>query len=401
MFEKKNLDYFNYASVDFLIDKNGIPVFMEVNDNTLAPYYIEQKNLIAQQALVGKSELINLNVHHKEALVSCFDKYFDIGYENILHGRKRIAIICKRRDHPEGIEKEIKYLIQLFQHHGYDAEMYTPEDCEVKQEFIYIKKNNSRPSVIFRRNFSFPPTGIIQPVINDVIVREITGNKYRTHDIVSHLIDKGKVDIRQPETYLVKDQITLLDTIEMFNQKKRDCIAKPNHSYGGDGFFCFKKNESIMKLESSKKIEIITRRMAVGEEYLIQEKIESALFKSVDNQNYCFDVRVMIYGGQFAGIEGRRSNHPFNKRSSNDKSLVTNINSGGVDILVLSTLNKSCFYESRPLLSKDNMNFINFELDSNVLILGDEIYSKVKQASEAIVQTIDDAISNREVYEHA
>lgn len=388
----KNIRYFNYASVDFLIDKNGMPVFMEVNDNTLAPFYIEQKNLLTQKVINRQKGLINLNSNHKSAFLACFDNYFNEQLGITGNKEKSIAILCKRRDHPQAIENEINYLIHLFRENGYSADMHTPEDCEINHGQVTIKKNKKVPSVIFRRNFSYPPSGVKQPVTNDLMVRKISGNKFLTHQVIGPLVKSGDTNFRQPKTYYVKDQVSLVKVIEKFAKNNSDCIAKPNFSYGGDGFFYFSKSENI--LEGNSKINEINERLKKGEHYLVQEKIESSLFKSGNNQEYCFDIRLMIYGGRFAGIEGRRSNQPFNSNSNIAKSFVTNINSGGKDLIVMSTQNAEHKYESKRLIFEEDLDSMKFDVDSNILIIRNELFSKLKNAAEAIVKAIDEELQS-------
>lgn len=381
--------YFDYASVDFLIDKNGVPVFMEVNDNTLAPYYINQKSWIAQEFLVNNPDLIDPNREHQTDLVACFAKH--LTELPVKPEEKSIAILCKRRDQPLAITREIQYLIELFRQYGYGAEMYTPDECEVRHGYLYIKKDSSRPTLIFRRNFSFPPVGIKQPVINDLRVRKVAENKYGIHKLVANLINTGEAEIRQPKSYLVKDRNALILAIARFGQNGCECIAKPNSSYGGDGFYVF-CDEIGKQHQEEKKIESIVKRLEAGEEYLIQERIETSLFRSGNNREYCFDIRLMTYGGRFAGIEGRRSNQPFSKRTMSEKSLVTNIKRGGIDLLVLSSRDEQYLYKTKCLASLDRVKQVNFELDTNCLVLGQALFSKVKQASESIVKAIDEVI---------
>lgn len=391
---KNRINYFEYASVDFLIDKNGIPVFMEVNDNTLAPYYINQKSYIAQELLVNNSELINPNLEHEKDFLACFERHLAE-----LPGRpeeKMIAILCKHRDQPAAIAREIHYLIMLFRRHGYNAGMYFPEDCEVRQGYLYIKRNNTKPTLVFRRNFSFPPVGIKQPVINDLRVRKFAENKYDIHKIVDNLINKGDAEIRQPQTYLVKDRSSLILAIHALSQNRGECIAKPNTSYGGDGFYVFSDKEIDQRIREGKKIESIAKRLEEGEEYLIQERIETALFRSENNYEYCFDVRLMIYEGRFAGIEGRRSGVPFIKGEMCKTSLVTNIKCGGVDLLVLSSLDEQYYYSTKSFESLNWAKQVNFEIDNSCLVLGPTLFSKMKKASELIVKAIDETIVARE-----
>ncbi|OPZ88322.1 MAG: hypothetical protein BWY74_03192 [Firmicutes bacterium ADurb.Bin419] len=387
---KKNIKYFDYASVDFLIDKNGVPVFMEANDNTLAPFYIEKKNELTKQVLKGSNKFVNVNSKHKDVFISCFDNYFKRNEIKSKKG-KNIAILCKRRNHPVSIENEIQYLIRLLGQHGYNAKMCIPEECRIENGYLTIKNDQSIPSLVFRRNFSFPPSGSIkQPVINDLMVRKISGNKFLTHQVIEPLIRNGEAGFRQPKTYHVKDRNSLMDSIGMFVKNGFDCVAKPNYSYGGDGFFYFSKRESIS--EENNKIASVISRIEKGEEYLVQERIETSLFKSGNNKEYCFDIRLMIYGGQFAGIEGRRSDEPFNYKLNEGKSLVTNISSGGKDLLVISSKDESYNFISERLVTENEVELLKFEVDSNVLVLGNKLFSTLKQAAESIVRAIDSAI---------
>nr|WP_315023240.1 hypothetical protein [uncultured Aminipila sp.] len=389
--QNNQIRYFEYASVDFLIDKHGTPIFMEVNDNTLAPYYIEIKNKLAQLAISKNTDLQNLTEQHKNIFISCFKKYFNNSYSKIIN--EEIAILCKRRNHPEEIEKEIQFLIKIFKEAGFQADMYTPEECTIQDNILYTGNSLNKPAVIYRRNFQFPPATIKQPVVNDLRVREIAKDKYKTHECINSLIRKSNLKFRQPESYLVADEELLKEKIQGFFDRKLDCIAKPNSSYGGKGFFSFTNAKA---LENKYKIIEISQAMQKGEQYLVQERIEPSLFRSADQKEYCFDIRVMVYGGKVAGIEGRRSYIPYCTNNSNrlfEKSLVTNISSGGVDLVVLCSDNVISMHEARKCLNLDEISELGFKLDQNFLILSTHLVENLRTISEAIVKSIDERIS--------
>lgn len=389
--QNNQIQYFEYASVDFLIDKFGTPVFMEVNDNTLAPYYIEIKNKLSQLVTSKSTDLQNLTEQHKHIFISCFEKYLNKAYSKIIN--EEIAILCKRRDHPEEIEKEIQFIIEIFKEAGYQANMYTPEECTIQDNILYTGKSLNKPAVIYRRNFQFPPATIKQPVVNDIRVRQIAKDKYKTHQCINSLIKNNNLKFRQPESYLVEDAEFLKHKIQSFFDRKLDCIAKPNSSYGGKGFFSFTHNKGIKNEDNKRKIIEISKAMEKGERYLVQERIEPSLFRSSDQNNYCFDIRVMVYGGEVAGIEGRRSYIPYSSNKLFEKSLVTNISSGGVDLIVLCSDNVISMHEVRKCLNIDDIKELGFKLDENFLILNKHLVEKLKVVSKAIVKTIDEKIS--------
>ncbi|SFR97076.1 ATP-grasp domain-containing protein [Anaeromicropila populeti] len=376
---------FRYASVDFLIEKDGTPVFMEVNDNTLAPYYVELKSKLAGAIERKKPKLENVNSEHLFKFLNIFRS---VSQEL---PKKSIAILCKRKDQPLAIEKEIRYLIKLFQKQGYYSEMYIPSDCEIRNNRLYIPKEAYYPDIIFRRNFSFPSEKIEQVVINDLDVRLITGNKYNTHRVINKYLNMSGQSFRQPETYLAANSKELLHIIQMFHSRGQDCITKPNTSYGGEGFGVFLQNKDN-SFEYKQQMQIIEKHFKNHEEYLVQEKVDAALFDSNDGKQYCFDLRIMVYNGVFAGIEGRRSSNPLSKGRQAANSLVTNINSGGMDLLVMQGTEEIVPYSSQTLLTQDEKSSISFDIDSNILILNTKLFNKLKYSAEAIVKAVDEAI---------
>lgn len=391
---KSQIKYFDYASVDFLIDRDGVPVFMEVNDNTLAPYYIEQKSNIADMALANNKNLINLNNSHLDIFIDSFRKH--LSKINKSEFNEDVAIICKRKDHPKAIDQEIEFLLDLFHEHGYRTNMYIKEECTIQNNILYTNLN--KPAVIYRRNFDFPPNNIKQTVVNNLKVRNIANDKYKTHQIVEELIRKKRLKFRQPETYLVEDECSLFKIIKGFHLRKVDCIAKPNSSYGGNGFYSFMYKYGLGCKDSEDKLYSIIERLNCGEKYIIQECIRPLGFRS-NNKEYCFDIRVMVYGGRFAGIEGRRSNVPYSLESSMDSSLVTNISSGGIDLIIMGSTNSDPYGEIASGLDDSYVKELSFNLDSNFLVLNEEVCNRLKIVSESIILSIDKKIQE-EVYEH-
>ncbi|WP_206460575.1 ATP-grasp domain-containing protein [Anaerovorax sp. IOR16] len=378
---KKYINYFKYASVDYMIDKDGFLNFLEVNDNTLAPYFIEKKSEIVERDTAAGNPIFNLNRHHKLLFLDCFRK-------NLKEGQQ-IAIVCKEKGVKSGIENEVQYIKKLFNQNGFQADIYTPDDFIEQEGELRIKKTGEKPDLIFRRNFSFPESGLSINVINDLCVRNIANDKFKVLQSV-RLLEKYFPVLRVPETYKAEYTEEILKWVFFFQQKGEDCIIKPNCLYGGQGLLLIKCSDS--KEEVYRRIGQIN---PVEGGYIVQRKIEAARFRSGNSKKYCFDIRCMVYGGRMAGIEGRRSGVPF--AENEEKGLITNIARNGVDLIVVSGPVSRHNYAVRKMKCEGELSSLDFKVDRNYLMLSYGLVKCMRNLSERIVEAVDSQIKNERI----
>ncbi|QHI71443.1 hypothetical protein [Aminipila terrae] len=381
--EKKYIRFFKYASVDYMIDQNGFFNFLEVNDNTFAPYFIEKKREIVERDRASGNTITDLNKQHSKIFLSCFRR-------NINEG-KHIAIICKKKGQESGIENEIQYIKALLNDNGFSAEIYTPEEFLINDGQLLVKDTGMKPDLIYRRNFSFPPLNLSLNTINDLYVRNVANDKFKILNIVRSLESSFPI-LRVPETYKATSRKEILDCIFFFQKKKEDCIVKPNCLYGGKGFLLIKYQEK--KEEIYRKINEIS---LVEGGYIVQQKIEAAKFQSSDSNQYYFDIRTMVYDGVMAGIEGRRSGMPVGENE--EKSLITNIAQNGVDLIVVSDQICKHRYAIRKMNCEEGMDKLDFKVDNNYLVLSPGYVENIRVLSEKIVEEIDSQISYERIGE--
>jgi glutathione synthase/RimK-type ligase-like ATP-grasp enzyme len=269
---------FIFAGLDFLIDKEGGPVFIEANS---AP-----GGLRTYEKLYGNckplEELCNfIKERFEKPIVAILNVKTKKNLKHILWKYEKMKIYLKN---------SAKSVNVCF---------YQDNDFS-NFEGVLIDKDHKkiRPDVVL------VGTGIFEPAIekycfaiNPISVRHLTGDKFSTYKIIKNS------GIRTPQTYLVKnfEELKKLTKLKVF---EKGFVLKPRYGgFGKDIFVC------------SRKIDINRfKRLVSTKKFLLQEKIE---INKIDGKFW--DVRVFIVNGKFVGGIKRVSKKP-----------VVNLSKGGV-----------------------------------------------------------------------
>ncbi len=370
-----------YAAVDFVIDKNDKAVFIEANDCPLAPYFIELKKKIWQMQAPCESRFAEIN--HLSRLLQTFTKFreFDLDRRNNLF----VAIICKSRNLKKAIRQEIDFLIKIFADNGIRCKWFIPSDVEIRNDILYIKKTNEIPDVVFKRNFNFPNVSIKQPIVNDHNVRNLVNSKHAVYNLLSKYVDENK--IAMPQTFVCNDLDSLVAALYELSSQKKNIVLKPNKGYGGNNIFFIDGFKELESTANKNKLNRIVSLMKEGETFIAQEFIETKLFESDDKKNYRYDLRVMVYNGKFAAIEGRRAKSSYTSRNITT-NFISNIARGGKDLLVVHGDNVAI-----DTVDLTTNKIGHFEVDNKAIYLHTDLFHELQEQAEFIVQKIDVEIS--------
>lgn len=368
--------YFNYGAVDFFLEQSGELVLIEVNENPHSFYFIEEKNKIAEK-LCMKKNIINCNEYHKKTFVNTIKNLSSVQ-------NTKLGIIYK--DNSSSLLDEIKYIQKCMCEYKIQVEYEEIKNCVIAEDNSLSFKSGFKPDIVFRRNFTYPQD-IKQPIINDLRVREITNNKFITYCLLKKKIEQSKLKIKQPLTFLVTSNRDIDNALEHFHDENKEFIGKPNSGFGGKGFLTFNS------FNFQKNIEKLRCKVLLGEQYLLQEKIQPCSFLSSDKKLYNFDIRVLVYGGTFAAIEARRCKAPINSRdnASDTSKIVTNIKEGAKDMIVVSRKNNKYDYTSETITCASH-RCLDFSIDGNFLVLDNSKINFIKEQAEKIVRFVEKEI---------
>ena len=264
-----------YAGLDFVINENGDPVFIEANCLPGGSSYLRGLN--------GSSPLETLS-------------------RNVI---ERFPNVCMLHDNLFDDHKKIEAFLRSQAGLGKYDFHFCPAKIQKEENYPYlidVDGKRVKPGIIletsiydrFLRRHEMEGTIII----NSLAAKAICFDKLRCHEIVGKL--NGKLgDIKQPETIEIKSLGDIKEKLDLESK----WVLKPRYGREGRGIFFLEDQIPPEFFEWHKKYP----------DYLLQEAVTRT-----KTHGKHWDIRAIVAGGIFAGAY---------KRVSSDR--VTNISRGG------------------------------------------------------------------------
>lgn len=269
----KDFRNFLFAGLDFMIDENGEPVFLEANCLPGISFDFKKVTGILPYRTLSKE---------------VFEKFTNV---------------CLLHDDLFDDHKQLDAFLKELSRQGRINYHYCPAKKQRGENFPFFIDNKGKkikPHCIFEASIfdyfllKYELAGTV--VINSLATKSICFDKWLTYKIVEKL--KG---VRYPVTFKINniDEIKGYLSSEMF----REWVLKPQFGRQGKGII-------FIKDRLPKSFNMLYKR---HEPYLIQERIYPKKY----NKNY-WDIRAFIVAGKFIGGYKRVS-----------KKKMTNLHSGG------------------------------------------------------------------------
>jgi len=375
---------FSYAAIDFIIDRNQEPIFLEANDLSDGIYVLD---------IINKYLIENLNLTIKNNLnESLFDKFvyfFKSNYEIFSNGKqlKETFIIYHNKYKKSVQTEELIKIKNTFISKGIQCEIFLPEELNIINNYIFDKKRNIFPQAIFRRTSKFPYFNKNQLIINDPRVRYVTANKYITYITIKEYEKNNNIEIKQPYSILSKNITEVFKAINFLKTEINSeyIVIKPNWLWGGQGII-FVENESEAKCKLKEIDKLINPKfLNYSKLFIVQDYINPFKIKDLNNKYYSFEIRAFLFNLEIIGLIGRIPKQFYETDKPERSNSISNISSGGKWLPII-------IEETQEIKIKEfyNDTIINFKepINSFALVLPLYLYNKIIEISKKIVIAI-------------
>ncbi len=368
----ERVKYYPYAGLDFLLDEDMRPVFIEANAVPGGIRVMECVNrMIAdtcpslRHSIIGKhpvSDFVDMCVEYHSAIMGSLP---------------RVAAITSPISGAPLLMPERYSIAREFARRGIEAYIVDRSKYVVIDGSFYVKAGRRliSPDIIVRRNTCFPKK-IRQVVINRGEVGMITGSKYRTYRVVRQLLGAhAGGGLRLPRTYFAKGQRQVIRKVKDILERSEIAVVKPNNGEGGRGIFFVRKLEDLKRRLTA---------FSDGTSFVVQEFVHPASIR-FDGEEYLFDVRVYAYMGRLVGCHIRRAPCPVG-RGNMELWAISNISRGGRYVPILVGDSTELVRWSRT--SRPVPEFQRIIVEKYAMILDRAIIRRIAKATRRIVEAI-------------
>lgn len=299
---------FHFAGLDFILDRRGNWVLLEINDH---PIGLIEADKLTQQAKgrpifggTGLIALANMLANHAGdravclLLPDCFrirtkthtaQTVFMNGGD--IYDDKRIRLTL---DSFNRLADQVRSM-------GVECLISDVGGLEIRNRSVIVGQHRA-VGALFRRASSFPPKEVDCACINDLRLRTLCADKLKAHGILKNSVSHNNLALTMP-LLPVKDTLELLQNC----QEDQFVITKPNWGSASMG---------VERLTARQLTEYLysTRRDA-AENRIWQKWIEPTTISNAKGEYY-FDVRVYVVAGKPVAGFARRSAAPMNRDES-------------------------------------------------------------------------------------
>lgn len=287
------------------------------------------------------------------------------------------------------LSPERAYIAWVFQKLGLKSKMVFTDEIYADGNIIVHKDrfgNEIIPDIIVRRTFNFPKN-IIQTVINPSEIGKITGNKWKSYQIVRDLIrhnDNLRNIVKVPLTFHAKNSDHAIGMARELIEMGKEVIIKPTNGMGGKGILYISSENELEK----KKLHIKERT-----KYVVQEKIDCYPFISTGNNIYAFDVRAYGFMGNLMALQIRRASMPLTIKKIGEDSIVSNISRGGTFVFVIEDSNFNGFIKFLKIEKKKlALPHRIIDIDNSVVLVGKQLIDKIRLAVKMLTMAFSGAV---------
>lgn len=374
---------FSYAAIDFIIDRNHEPIFLEANDLGDGIYVLDIINKYLNENL---NMIIKINLN--ESLFDKFVNFFKTNYEIFSNGKQlEKTFIIYHNKYKQNVQtEELIKIKETFISREIQCEIFLPEELNIINNYIFDKKGNIYPQAIFRRTSKLPYFNKDQLIINDPRVRYVTANKYITYIVVKEY-EKNNIKINQPYSILSRSIAEVLKAVNFLKNEAASeyIVIKPNWLWGGQGVI-FVKNEyeAESKLREIDKL-INPQFTNFGKPFIVQNYITPFKIRNFDNRYYSFEIRVFLFNLEIVGLIGRMPKQYYETDKPERNNSISNISSGGRWLPII--IEEIQEFKIKEFCNDTKISFKE-PINPFALVLPLYLYNKIVEISKRIVIAI-------------
>ncbi len=345
------LKYYPYASLDFIIGKDGALYFLEANAVSGGLFYTMK---LAEHVVKCRPDLRE----HFEDQLKIIDLFIQLCEDYCSRSgsdmRKVAIAVPERWNAYMGMER--RAIRDRFGELGYKAFFVRKSEARYRGDLLCL--GDEVPDLVVRRAFRFP-VGIAQPVVNPSEAGLGTENKWRTYSLVSEALKDFKL-VKLPRTILARRR----EDLEEFLAERGEAVVKPLRSYGGKGVKLVKSCDEVSEWP-----------------VLVQERIEVPPLFLDSGRLRNFDLRVYVFDGEVVGAHLRTCPRSLSS------CFVSNVSLGGNLVPVALCGEELRLERIEGLVLRYPKRDIVIE--GSLLMLGEELSRELREASKRIVEAID------------